>query len=195
MYDPRGTGRSDGDRFSFGWLEARDVLGSYDLLARRGFEAGSIGVLAWSAGAAAAMFALPDAQPGCLILDSALGDFGADDVVGYAAGLLHLPSNVLALPTRIFMFGIVSAARLVWGIRLDRRAVDSLRAYPAPTLVIHGVDDEQVPLRVGQTVAAAARERLIGTYFVDGAGHGGAYRSDPQRYTEVVIEALAEHLV
>ncbi len=55
MIDLRGHGDSQGDRYSFGVYERRDVLGAVDWLINQGFQPGSIGTLGLSLGAAASI--------------------------------------------------------------------------------------------------------------------------------------------
>jgi pimeloyl-ACP methyl ester carboxylesterase len=59
-YDSRCHGESEGNFFSLGYYERRDVLGAVDYLKSRGFAPGSIGVLGFSMGAASALLAAAD---------------------------------------------------------------------------------------------------------------------------------------
>ena len=190
MYDPRATGASDGNRVSYGSLESRDVIGALDWLAARGMQSDHVVVMAWSMGCASAMFALEKRTYAGLIADSPLGGFSVDDIVKYAARLLKVPIAVARPVTTLFMHGVFFAARLMWGMRLSRQPVGVLREHPIPTLVIHGREDETIPLRVAEQVADAVGEKLVGAHYLDGVGHCRAYETDRDWYVGTVMAAL-----
>lgn len=151
MYDPRGTGGSEGARIGYGVPEAHDLAGALDWLAVRGFPAQEVAVLAWSMGCATAMFTLDRRRYAGLIADSALGGSEVDDVVAYASRALKLPASVARGVTLVFMRGVFVAAHALWGMHLGERPIDKLRANPIPTLVIHGRMDRQIPVRVAHS--------------------------------------------
>lgn len=190
MYDPRGTGGSEGNRIGFGSLEARDLVGALDWLAERRVTPDRVAVFAHSMGCATAMFALDKRTYAGLVADSPLGGFSTDDVVRFASSLLRLPTTATRPLTLLFMNGVFVAARLLWGMRLSDQPMETLRAHPAPTLVFHGRADRRIPVRVGEQVAEAAGDGLLGAYFLDGVDHGGSYDADPAWYVATVTGAL-----
>ncbi|OGO51982.1 MAG: hypothetical protein A2148_04040 [Chloroflexi bacterium RBG_16_68_14] len=194
LYDPRGTGRSEGDRLSYGSLEARDLIGALRFLEGRSYPAQRVGVLAWSMGAATALFALPKVRYGGLVVDSGLGGFSHEEIARYAARALGLPLPIVRVATRVLTFGAFAAARLLWGMDLGAQAADVLRRHPVPTLVIHGKADSQVPVSSGEEIARAAGDALIGAHLLEGVEHVGAYAADPAWYAETVCAAFAEML-
>ena len=62
MIDLRGHGESAESRFYFGIKEYQDILGAVDWLEARGFQAGKIGVLGYSLGAASVIYAAAEEE-------------------------------------------------------------------------------------------------------------------------------------
>ena len=190
LYDPRGTGRSQGHRLSYGFLEACDLLGALRFLGGRGYEARHVGVIGWSMGATTALFALGRATYGGLVADSPLGAFSNEDIARYVAQVLRLPSVLVKAAVPPMIIGTFIVARLLWGMNLGARAVDELSRNPMPVLVIHGRADSQVPIRSGEEVALAAGDKLIAAHFPEGVDHCRAYATDPAWYVDTVCDAF-----
>ncbi len=93
LYDPRGTGRSEGNRASYGSLEARDLIGALRFLLERGYPAQRVGIVSWSMGSATAMFALRNVTYGCLVMDSPLASFTLGDIGRYVSRGLACPNR------------------------------------------------------------------------------------------------------
>lgn len=194
LYDPRGTGRSEFGRCSYGHFEMRDLLGAMELLASRGIQAHRTGVLAWSMGAATAMLALESVAFGALAVDSPLGRLSQKTVATNAAQAMSLAgpaASVIALAVRS---GGFLAARVLWGMNLHRDPAEALRLRPVPTLVIHGTADSQLPVETAREVAAAAGDALVAAHFLEGVGHIGAYSRDPVWYLRTVCEFFRDAL-
>ena len=179
---------------SGGFLEARDLIGALRFLERRGFPAQRVGVLALSIGAATAMFALEKVTYGGLVVDSPLAGLSQDFIARNVASALGLPAPLTKIGAGVFTFGAFTAAHFLWGMSLGAEAVDVLRRQPIPTVVIHGKADKVVPASVGQEVAQAAGDALVGTHFLEGVEHAGAYEADPPWYIDTVCEAFEKML-
>jgi alpha-beta hydrolase superfamily lysophospholipase len=79
MIDLRGHGESEGERYSFGVFERRDVLGAVDGLLDQGFQPGSIGALGLSLGGASVIGAVCEEPAiGMMVLESTFADLSAD---------------------------------------------------------------------------------------------------------------------
>ena len=190
LYDPRGTGRSEGDRLSYGFLEAGDLLGALRFLDGRGFAARRVGVIGWSMGTTTALYALARTTYGGLVADSALGSFSNEDITRYVARVLSLPLVLARAAVPAMTIGTFMAARLLWGMNLGARAVDELSHNPVPVLVIHGRADSQIEVRSGEEVALAAGDKLFAAYYLDGVDHCGAYADNPAWYVDTVCDAF-----
>jgi alpha-beta hydrolase superfamily lysophospholipase len=194
LHDPRGTGRSEGSRTSYGSLEARDLIGALRFLAERGYPAQRVGVVSWSMGGAAAMFALKNVTYGCLVMDSPLASFTLNDVSRYVSRGLGVPAPMALLTSAIMLPGVFTAARLLWGMNLHAEATEALLSHLVPTLVIHGNADTQVSPSASRKVVAACGDHLISAHFLDGVGHTKAYAADPQWWLKTVGDALDKAL-
>ena len=190
VYDPRGTGRSEGDRLSYGFLEAGDLLGALNFLDGRGFAARHVGVIGWSMGTTTALYALARVTYGGLVADSAVGSFSNEEITNYVARVLSLPLALAKAVVPAMTLGTFMAARLLWGMHLGARAVDELSHNPVPVLVIHGRADSQITMRSGKEIALAAGDKLFAAHYLDDVDHCGAYASDPAWYVDTVCDAF-----
>jgi dipeptidyl aminopeptidase/acylaminoacyl peptidase len=67
-----------------------------------------------------------------------------------------------------------------FAVRLKLDNVANVRANEAPLLVLHGADDEIVPLEMGRAIAEAGHAQAFHVF--DGAGHNEMLLADPDRY-------------
>lgn len=186
MIDLRGHGQSGEGRFGFGLNERRDVEGAVDWLKGQGFQAGSMGVLGVSLGAASSIGAAADEPDiGALVEDS-----------GYAAIYPIIKqqwNNVTGLPDFLLPAGLLMH-RVLFGFDIGESSpVDEIgRIAPRPVLIIHGSADSLVPVSHAEQLKAAAPSAEI--WIVPGVEHAGAYNADPETYTEKVIGFFNRHL-
>ncbi len=186
LYDPRGTGRSEFARCSYGSFEKRDLVGALALIESRGWRADRTGVLAWSMGAATAMLALESVPFGALAVDSPLGRMSHTTVVMNVKHATSWPgpvANVVAMAVRS---GGFLAARVLWGMDLHRDPAAVLRSHAIPTIVIYGTADSQIPAESAREVAAAAGDSLVAAHALDGVTHIGAYARSSHWYLRTV---------
>lgn len=142
VFDFRGHGRSGEDRMGLGWDERRDVRAAVDLLLRRGFEPGKIGIDGGSYGAATALLAaaaIPEL--GAVVADSAFADM-RDIMERQIKERTGVPSQF----ARLLRPGITVLAWLLYSLDLDaispERAVPDIA--PRPILFIHGDEDRTI---------------------------------------------------
>jgi pimeloyl-ACP methyl ester carboxylesterase len=159
--------------YSGGPREAEDVLQA----ARWVQERCGLPVVLWgfSAGGHAALLAAhrdPE-LPMAVIADSAFPDPGAM-VASRAARVLHLPVVLLNLAPRLLPLLVGAAA-------------EPLTGGAVPTLLIHGSEDREVPVVAARRLQQRTGARL---HIVEGAGHEGAFRHDPDAYLEVGLDFL-----
>jgi pimeloyl-ACP methyl ester carboxylesterase len=186
LYDPRGTGRSDFARCSYGSFEKRDLLGALALIESRGWRADRTGVLAWSMGAATAMLALESVAFGAFAADSPLGRMSHKTVamnIRRATSWSGPVADVIAMAVRS---GGFLATRALWGMDLHRDPTAVLRSHPIPTMVIYGTADSQLPAESAREVAAAAGDSLVAAHAIDDVAHIGAYSRSPHWYLRTV---------
>ncbi|MEO6062856.1 MAG: alpha/beta fold hydrolase [Thermoflexales bacterium] len=174
MLDMRGHGQSEADGHTFGARERLDVLGAWDWLRSQGFDAGAIGLLGVSMGAAASIGALAlDPEIRAVVADCGYADLPA--LIGNRWRALTRLPLVFALP------GWWLAQRLAGGDLGEARPVRWMRTVDGrKVLVIHGDRDRAVPVQDAYALWAARPECDL--WIVRGARHGGCYARDPDAY-------------
>ncbi len=86
-------------------------------------------------------------------------------------------------------------ARFALGLRLgESSAIHAMARDGAPTLLLHGTADTNLPVRHTIALAAAAREP-VETWLLPGGVHGGALQADPAGFRTRVIGFLKAHQV
>ena len=178
MFDLRAHGTSGGDRASGGFFEQRDVLGALDYLQERGVPPERVGILGFSMGAAASVLAA-EQEPAirALALDSPYAK--VHDLVSNEAAL-KTPFPRWIIP--VFIPPARVMAKWFYGIDLGQMIPEeSVATLDFPVLVIHGKNDDRVPVEHGVRVhgAAAAGSEL---WLVDSPGHSDAYLEAPEEY-------------
>lgn len=184
LFDLRGHGESEGERFSLGWYERRDLKGALDWAEGRGFS--RIGIYGFSMGGATALLtAAEDPRIAAVAVDSAYTDLGELLAV-------QIPKQS-GLPP-VFTPGVIVAVRLLYGadagaVRPDR-AITQLGVRPL--LILHGEMDGLVPVDNARRLFAAAACPTGGpcgatVHLFPHADHVKSYRSDPDRYLAIVV--------
>ncbi|HEX2875210.1 MAG TPA: alpha/beta hydrolase [Polyangiaceae bacterium] len=179
LVDLPGHGESGGRYLTYGDHEAHDVSGLLDALDASGVALGPVGVFGFSYGAAVAidLAAIEPRVRGVV----AVSPFASLREVVRDYRRKYLPAAAHVLPDDWFQQAVSNTAWFV-GFDPDESApAQRIRASSAPTLLIHGDADTQVPLRHSQALAraAAGRAELL-------VLHGGTHDSMP---------ADANHLV
>ena len=148
----RGHPPSTGARITYGILETGDMLRLLDLAESRfGVARTRLGVDGCSMGALVALHLAAAASPAALWLQAPFGDMQA-----MAAHYLHratgLPAFLFALPVRTLIRKIARTEGL------DLSEADPMRAarrVACPAVVVHGEDDDLVPIRFAPRVYEA----------------------------------------
>lgn len=188
LFDLRGHGASDGDRFSLGAHERKDVAAAVDHLVARGIPERRVGVLGFSMGAGTALQSLA-LRPGvgAVVADSA-----------YASGRVaveELAPSVTGLPTA-FTPGVIVAAKLFFGVDVDRAEPAAIvRASPDRAfLFIHCTDDRTVYLHHGSDLRAASAHPATELWIASGCGHVGAFAKYPDEYGRRLLAFLSAQM-
>ena len=181
LFDLRGHGESDGDRFSLGQHERKDVAAAVDLLAGYGFPTGRIVLVGESMGAAVAIQGLalrPDVA--AVVADSAYAD-GQAIVREAGPSETRLPDWYTA--------AIVLAAKILFGI--DAGAVDPaavVRATPrVPLLIVHCDGDTLIDPHHARDLRDASANGGTLLWTATGCGHVGASGRYPDDYRSRLI--------
>lgn len=185
MIDLRGHGESEGERYSFGVYERRDVLGAVDWLREHGFQEGGIGVHGMSMGTASVIGAAVE-EPAIeiLILESAFADLYP---------LIQTRWEEESGLPNFFLPGVFVMNRVLFGYDLhDVRPVDELAMVaPRPVLIIQCTTDEYIPLaQAYQLVEALPYAEM---HIFDDCEHADIYRDYAEEYDAVVTKYLRDN--
>lgn len=185
LFDFRSHGKSERGFVSLGFQERLDVLGAYDFLKKEQNKKRFV-LLGVSMGAVAVLHAAPDFQSDieAIVADSAF--LNLDKTVSHHANLfLGLPPFPFA---KLFIWNLTRVGGY------SESDLDSLEALGkmrnVPILLIYGRDDRRIPSAEARAIFEAIPHDRKEVLFFGGATHGAAYRSDPERYLEVIGEFL-----
>ena len=193
MFDLRGCGDSGGDSGSVGFYERLDLLGALDFLVAAGADRGRVGVHGSSLGAAVALMTC--ANPGtaaAVVADSSFADL-----------TIRVRESLTGSRRPLYLFtpGMEIMARLMYG--LDVKEVSPARMIAAtetPVFVVHGENDEMVPVRhariLGRAIGADAQSPVLGrrVWIIPGTGHVQGYRTRRAEYVNRVARFFDRHL-
>ncbi|WP_147251828.1 S9 family peptidase [Blastococcus sp. TF02-8] len=112
---------------------------------------------------------------------------------------LELQAAKRGLPTDLLRSTSVDAALWWAGVRADFDADAAEHAERAgdwsrPTLVLHGAEDDQVPVSISRRIADVADPQLVQVEVLPGVGHVRGWNADPDGYAETVTTFLAQAL-
>ncbi len=195
MFDMRGCGESDDADFTGGWSERLDVLGALDHLVWLGADRTRIGVLGFSLGGVAATLACSNpGVAGAVISDSAFSDFWS---------IIKVRTGMRAGVAELVRPGLDVMLQMLVGYRLGEVSpVQHVSECDTPMLVIHGAQDDMVPVTHARDLARACGlsqsdidsgdcEEL---WIAPDAGHAQAFRTHPKEYVDRVATFLDRHL-
>lgn len=187
--DARGHGASEGKYIGFGWADRLDYLRWIDYIVQRLGPETAIVLHGISMGAATVLMTAGEELPGqvkAVVSDCAYSSTAAQ--LGYQMKRMYrLPS-----------FPILPATSLVTKLKAgyffsEASALKQVSQAKVPILFIHGDADTFVPYSmVHQLYQACPTDKDL--YVVPGAGHGLAFRRDPERYIRTVELFVNRHL-
>jgi pimeloyl-ACP methyl ester carboxylesterase len=186
LMDSRRHGESGGDRTTLGFKERLDVEGGIDFMREREPE-DRIMLFGVSMGAAASLLAAAERpEVEAVIADSSFLDL-EQVVTAYVELLIGLPRFPLGDMLLFFMerFG---------GFRKeDLNLAEAVRRIGnRPILFLGGGEDRQVPPDVQQQLYAVAESGLSDLVIIEGAGHGAAFRTQPDAYRQALVDFLSK---
>ncbi len=179
LFDYHGHGAHRGTPVTLAYRELHDFFAALDYTQRRMPHA-RIGVLGFSMGAAIAILgaaARPEVR--VVVADSPFATH-ADVVSHTIQHTIHLPGQPFAAVSDYFL---ARSAGYRGRDVAPLRVVDKLAGRPL--LLIHGTDDDMIPVSHGRRLYAAAREPKE-LWLAPGANHCGAYFLDRPAYCQRV---------
>ena len=194
MFDMRGRGDSPAAISSSGYFERLDLQGASDYLVSNGADRSRIGVLGFSLGGAVALLAGSNPNNfGAVVSDSAFADLSL---------VLRGTMTGIKRPLTLWFPGMRLMAKVLYGIDItDVSPARAIARSDTPVLVVHGEEDVVTPVEharlLGRALGASFNEIEAGeetVWIVPGAGHTGAFKSQPQVYIERVAGFFEKHL-
>lgn len=180
LFDYPGHGSDRGAPVTLGYRELRDFFGALDYVYQR-VPAARIGVIGYSMGAAIAIMGSarrPDVR--AVVADSPFATH-AGVVSHNITRVIHINGRPIATLADYFL-----ERRAGYRHRDVQPVRDAAALAPRPLLIIHGSDDQTIPVSHAQQIYAAAgqpKELWIGA----GADHCGTYFLDRLTYTHRVV--------
>ena len=185
LFDLRGHGESEGDRYSLGQYEPRDIVAAVSFAATKaGIDRHRVAVLGESLGAGSAIMTVGlDPSIGPVVTDSAYAD-------GYTV-VSEVGTNYTGLPSW-FTPGITITARVFFGLDVwSVRPADIVRAHPERAwLFIQCEDDRTVYAHHGHDLAAASSNPATELWMVAGCDHVQAFTTHPTEWPQRVFAFL-----
>lgn len=186
--DSRGHGASGGEVATYGVREAADIHAWADLLCARS------GV--------SRLYGLGQSMGGAILIESLAGEprfralaadcpFATFEEIAFDRLAQNgSPSRLLSRP--LIELGL-AYVRARYGVDLRLASpLDALRRSHTPVLLIHGMADDNIPIRHSRELHAAA-PATSELWEVHGAGHVGSFGRDPEAYARRVLAHFAAH--
>ncbi len=172
LFDLRGHGTSSYVKSTYGIHEQWDVIGAARYTAQRGFAPESTGVIGWSLGGASTLMAMRS----------------SNDFVAAVADSAYANSDPL-LARNPLRPGLALAMKFVDRVNLSRvNPADSIRGLQGRSIMlIHGEADQVVPASQEKLLEQAGGGSVKQAWTVPGAGHVGAFATNPNDYIQRVV--------
>lgn len=188
LFDLRGNGESDGDRFSLGYQERRDVAAAIEYVTALGIREDRIALVGISMGAGTVLQTLLlHPNVGAVVADTAYTD--ARTVVGENL------EQVAGVPGW-FTPGVMLLSKLVFDLDGDQvRPIDVVRANrERPILFIHCDRDELLALHHPRELFAASASKGSELWIATGCQHAWAFNTYPVEYEARLLAFLESQI-
>jgi len=185
IFDLRGNGDSDGDRFSLGYLERRDVAAAIDHLIGRGFREDRIALVGISMGAGTVLQSL--------VLHPNVGAVVADSSYVDARTIVTEDLETLAGVPSWFTPGVLLMSNLAFGLDGEQvRPIEVVRAHPQRAfLFIHCGGDKLIAPHHAYELRAASANPASDLWMAAVCQHSWAFNTYPTAY-EARLSAFLE---
>src|SRR5438105_6619558 len=189
LFDLRGHGESEGDRYSLGQYEPRDIVAAVSFAATKaGIDRHRVAVLGESLGGGSAIMTVGlDPTIGPVVTDSAYAD-------GYTV-VSEVGTKYTGLPSW-FTPGITVTARVFFGLDVwSVRPAEVVHAHPERAwLFIQCDDDKTVFAHHGTDLKNASANSNTELWTVPGCDHVRAFTEHPQEWADHVFTFLDREL-
>jgi pimeloyl-ACP methyl ester carboxylesterase len=184
LFDLRGNGESDGDRFSLGYQERRDVATAIEYLTSLGIREDRIALVGISMGAGTVLQTL--------LLHPNVGAVVADSSYADARTIVNENLQQVAGVPGWFTPGVMFFSKVVFDLDGDQvRPIDVVRANrERPILFIHCDLDELIALHHPRDLFAASASKGSELWIATRCQHAWAFNEHPVEYEARLIAFL-----
>lgn len=182
IYDHRNHGYNDKMHTSYGYFEKFDAKACIDYILHS-FQPEHVGVMGESMGAAIAMqlAAIDDRLKFCI---EDCGFSNTFTLIKYRAKKDHnILLSQIVYPVNFFIKRIYK-----WSFQ-DVSIIHNINSIQCPILFVHGEDDDYVPFYMAKELYEAFDKKSM-IYTVPGAKHAMAYKTNKEKYAEIVDDFL-----
>jgi pimeloyl-ACP methyl ester carboxylesterase len=182
LYDPRGSGNSEGTVNSYGWGWEKDAAAALDFLAERDdVEPGRVGVLGLSTGADIAIDIAARRDDVKAVVADGSAAIGYEDIKAYTDNPL----------TRVPMWVLFTSIEVIQGRSgPDKSLAEQIARSHAPQLLVSAGKPEKEWGKLYDK-AGGARSQL---WYLPAASHTAALKQYPEAYEQRVISFLDTNL-
>jgi pimeloyl-ACP methyl ester carboxylesterase len=184
LFDLRGHGDSEGERFSLGQFERLDVASAIDFVAGRGFAEDRVALIGISLGAGTAIQEL--------LLHPKIGALVSDSSYADAYTVVQEKLQQEAGVPGWFTPGVFLMTRIAFGIDGDQvRPIVVVRAHPERAILfIHCDNDGLVQVHHARDLRAASANPASALWVAQGCDHAAASDLYPAEYRTRVTAFL-----
>jgi uncharacterized protein len=188
LFDLRGAGDSEGDRFSLGYQERRDVAAAIEYVSSRGIRENRIALIGISMGAGTVLQTL--------LLHPNVGAVVADSSYTDARTIASENLEKIAGVPGWFTPGVMLLSNFIFGLDGDQvRPIDVVRAHATrPILFIHCDGDELVALHHPRELFAASANKASQLWIAAGCQHAWAFNEYPVEYQARLLAFLESQI-
>lgn len=181
LFDFSAHGQSEGDKITFGYLEALDTQSAYEFLESR-VSSLNIGVIGISLGGASALLSNISQKAKLIILESVyptITEAIENRLEIYIGSFAKVFSPLLTLQLK---------ARL--GVSTDElKPIDHIEAVEGAVMIIAGSADQHTTLSQSKRIYSRAKEPKE-LWVIDGLGHVNFDEAQPMEYQDRVLSFL-----
>lgn len=180
LVDQRAHGESDGNVITFGIQEKYDCMDWIDYTVSRFGKEIKILLVGVSMGAATVLMA------SSLPLPPQVKGIAADCPYSSPEAIIRKVCRDMGIPDRPAFPLVRLSARLLGGFSVkDGGAVEAVKHARVPILLVHGTEDDFVPIDMCREIAQSCASQTV-VLEVPGAGHGLSYFYDTEAYRNAV---------
>ncbi len=183
LFDHRGAGISDGNVITFGINESRDTRAWIDFIINNIDSNARIILTGVSMGAATVMTVAGEELPENVV--GVLADCGYTS----AKEMIKKVIREMKLPAGLLYPFVKLGARIYGKFRLEESSpIEAMERISLPIIFFHGDSDGFVPSDMSLRNYEACRSEKKRLVYIEGAGHGLAFPTDPEKYKREMRE-------